>query len=409
MPSWDPVTLEELPCRRLVELHLFRHGQAETGGLRRAYGHTDYALSTQGRVQSDALASLARRLERPMGVISSDLSRCSELGERLAAEHDLPLSTSPALREQFMGDWEGRPWAELNSEDPVGTHAYWMDYLHARPPGGETWGEMAGRVLGWFEEADLADGSWLVVTHIGVIRALLCHHLGLPMDEALRWAPAPGSHSHLLLAEAGAVLSSLGAVPGEAGRPRLQRPPRVAMSGSAGIGKTTLGRRIAEHLGVPFIEEGMRRRLERGLQLHRTTRQERMELIRALWREQVAAEDRAMAAGGGFVADRSSIDFAAFWLHYRFTEPDDGATAFLAEAFAHATRYDHIVLPPFGTLPLVPDGIRATNPHLQRLFHGLVHGLLVEEASDRLVELPRICDLEARLSWLLQELNLPED
>ena len=404
MPEWDPVTLEELPSRRLVELHLFRHGRPDTGGVRRAYGHTDYPLSEEGRRQSRELLELARGLERPRGVISSDLARCTALAERLAEDLGVPLRTTPALREQHMGDWEGRPWRDINVEDATGTHDFWDDYLDARPPGGETWGEMARRVTGWFEDADLADGSWFVVAHIGVIRALLCRHLGVPMDEALRWAPAPGSHTHLLLADAGAVLNVLGALPSPSPRPEGVR--RIALSGSAGIGKTTLGRRLASTLGLPFIEEGMRRRLEGGLQLHRTSRGQRVELVRELWAEQVEAEDRALQTHGGFVADRSSIDFAAFFLHYRFTEPEDQAGAFLAEAFAHAGRYDRIVLLPWGVLPLERDGIRSTNPHLQRLFHGLVHGLLVEEAADRLVELPRLRELAEREAWLLQELNL---
>jgi len=399
MPKWDPVTLNELPSRRLVDLHLLRHGRPDTKGVRRAYGHTDYPLSAEGLRQTEALAALP--LERPRGIITSDLQRCQVLADRLAERFDIELHATAALREQFMGRWEGRPWAEINTEDPVGTHAYWDDYLNARPPGGETWGEMAGRVIDWFEDADLADGSWLVVTHIGVIRALLSHHLGLPMDEALRWAPAPGSATNLLLADAGAVLNSLGAVPLHT---RLPPARRIALSGSAGIGKTTLGRRLAAELGVPFIEEGMRRRLEGGLQMHRTTREQRRDLVRELWEEQLEAE---AAAGEGFVADRSSIDFAAFWLHYRFTEPEDDADGFLTRTFAHAATYDRIVLLPFGVFPLIADGIRATNPHLQRLYHGLVHGLLVEEASDRLVELPAIQALDERIEWL--KLNFAAD
>lgn len=407
MPHWDPVTLDELPSRRLVELHLLRHGRPDTGGVRRCYGHTDYALSAEGWQQSEALQELALGLDDPVGVISSDLRRCTALARPLAEALGVPLVTTPALREQFMGAWEGRAWSEINSEDQAGTHAYWDDYLRARPPGGETWQEMAERVLAWFDDSGLEHGVWVVVTHIGVIRALLSHHLGLPMDEALRWAPAPGSHTHLLLADAGAVLNVLGARPTVDPSPAaLDRPCRLAFSGSAGIGKSTLAAALAARLEVPFIEEGMRRRLEAGLQLHTTTRQQRMELVRELWAEQTDAEDRAIASHGGFVADRSSIDFGAFWLHYRFTEPGDGADAFVDASFAHAARYDRIILPPFGVLPLVADGIRATNPHLQRLFHGLVHGLLVEEAPHQLIELPALENLEDRLEWLLAQLNL---
>ena len=43
------------------------------------------------------------------------------------------------------------------------------------------------------------------------------------------------------------------------------RPPRLGLSGSAGTGKSTLGRALAAALDVPYLPEGMRSRLEAGL------------------------------------------------------------------------------------------------------------------------------------------------
>ena len=86
------------------------------------------------------------RLPRPDGVISSDLSRCRALAERIAADLDLPLWTTPALREQQMGAWEGRSWESLTAEDEPRIQAYWADYLTAAPPGGESFAELAARV-----------------------------------------------------------------------------------------------------------------------------------------------------------------------------------------------------------------------------------------------------------------------
>ena len=43
--NFDPVTTSELPSRVVTELHLFRHGAVDTGGVRQAYGHLDLPLS----------------------------------------------------------------------------------------------------------------------------------------------------------------------------------------------------------------------------------------------------------------------------------------------------------------------------------------------------------------------------
>ena len=49
----------------------------------------------------------------------------------------------------------------------------------------------------------------------------------------------------------------------------MTRTAGIGISGSAGTGKSTLGTRLASRLEVPYLPEGMRERLEGGLDLHR--------------------------------------------------------------------------------------------------------------------------------------------
>lgn len=62
----------------------------------------------------------------------------------------------------------------------------------------------------WWIAQDFGEKRVVLVTHIGVIRALMCGWLGLGPDQALRWAPAYASHSQVLLAEAGCVIERFG-------------------------------------------------------------------------------------------------------------------------------------------------------------------------------------------------------
>ncbi len=96
------------------------------------------------------------------------------------------------------------------------------------------------------------------------------------------FAPAVGSCTSLLVSEAGAVVESLGERPWAWDTAPVVPSvalARIALSGSAGTGKTTLGRLLAERLGVPFIEEGMRARLERGLDVHRFDKDDWRKLV----------------------------------------------------------------------------------------------------------------------------------
>lgn len=214
--SFDAVTQAALPSTELTSLHLLRHPHVDTGGRRLAYGHADLPLSERGRREGEALVHFARsRLPRPDGVLTSDLQRCLAVAEPLARAFDVPLEATPGLREQAMGVWEGAAWEDLTAADPAAVHAWWADYLNARPPGGESLADLALRVEGWWAASweRIRGRRWIVVTHVGVIRVLACRMLGLPCSEALRFAPARASHSLFLVAEAGSVLEVLGERP----------------------------------------------------------------------------------------------------------------------------------------------------------------------------------------------------
>jgi nicotinamide riboside kinase len=185
------------------------------------------------------------------------------------------------------------------------------------------------------------------------------------------------------------------------------RPPRVALSGSAGTGKTTLGCRLAERWGVPFVAEGMRTRLEAGLDLHAFTHDDLADLLHELFAEQEAAVADALAAAGGYVADRSPIDHFAFWLYYGFGGLREAETeAVLDRVLAARDGCDAIVLLPWGALALEDDGIRSANPWRQLHFQALVEGLSLRHmAADRLLWLPAaVTDPAARVAWVEAEL-----
>lgn len=148
---------------------------------------------------------------------------------------------------------------------------------------------------------------------------------------------------------------------------------RIALSGSAGVGKSTLARQLAAELGVPYIPEGMREYLESGgVDLHTLGHDGMRNLIVQLWQDRKERE----AASESFVADRSSYDFAAFWLFYGFARVDDPLTdLFMAETM-EPRRYDLVCMLPQGVIPFVADGVRSQNPWTQLHTHLLIEGMV---------------------------------
>lgn len=412
---WDRTTLQTFPATEVTHLHLLRHGKPHTDGQRRCYGHLDLALSEEGERQSAALVAWATsHLPRPDRVWCSDLQRARVTAEALAKAFDVPLVVDPQLREQHMGQWEGRTWAELTEADVEGVRDYWTHYAVRRPPGGESLADLSERVgdaLASQWEA-IRGGRTLLVGHAGVIRAFLCRCLGLPVSEALRFAPVPGSHTWIQLAQAGAVIQTLGerplaSDPGIVGAARAvrsrrpDRPIRLALAGSAGTGKTTLGRALADHYGVPYVPEGMRERLEAGLDVHALSRAEFRDLIECLWAEQQARLDTAVSEAGGFVADRSPWDFATFWLIYRFVHDQDAVARLFEAARQRTAQLDRLVVLPWGAIPLQDDGVRTPNTWTQRLYQSALEGLIHREVPDhRVAFMPAIDGLAERIRWV---------
>ena len=416
--SFDAATAGIMPSDAVTHLHLLRHGEVAGFTERLVRGHRDDPPSAAGHAQHAALAAwAASHLPRPDAIVCSDLLRCRDLGERLAAATGAHLAFDAALREQSMGAWEGRSWADLTREHGARVTAWWADYARMRPPDGESLVDLAARVRP-FRAAHLAAhaGRRLVlVTHIGVIRVLLCERLGVPLDEALRFAPAAASHTALTLAESGAVVTTLGerpwlaavapdaTAPSSSSGPALPARPRIALSGSSGTGKTTLGRRLADALGLPFLEERMRIRLQSGLDLHGLDLADFRRLLVELWEEQDALE---RAAPDGFVADRSVADHAAFWIHYGMIHDRAATEPWMERLLARLADYDRVLLFPWGVLPLADDGVRSTNRWAQFQFQVTLEGLLARHLpAERLLHVPPVTDFERRVGCVMEGLG----
>lgn len=86
------------------------------------------------------------------------------------------------LLEIDFGEWEGRPWDQL---DRLLLDAWAADVLHFVPPGGESAAMLQARVIDCFSDcvAELRATSVALVSHAGAIRAALGHWLQLPVDE----------------------------------------------------------------------------------------------------------------------------------------------------------------------------------------------------------------------------------
>jgi alpha-ribazole phosphatase len=169
---------------------LIRHGESVWNGERRIQGSQDPDLSPRGRRQADLLVARLRThlSKRVTAVYTSPLRRAAETAERIGGALNLPTVSEPDFREMCLGRWEGMTVSQIQAAFP-GTYERWLqDPLAFPAPGGERLEAFARRVVGAFErmQAALPGADLIVVSHGGVIKALLCHVLGLDMRSLFR-------------------------------------------------------------------------------------------------------------------------------------------------------------------------------------------------------------------------------
>jgi probable phosphoglycerate mutase len=169
----------------MTTLFLVRHGLTAVTGTK-LYGRTaGIHLDERGRAQAVHLAGRLVAVH-PTAIYSSPLERCVETVEPVASALGLSIVVSDALIEMDAGDWTGRTLASLRKTK------LWREVQTApstfRFPGGEGFQEAQARVVGEVGRIARrhARGRVVVATHGDIVRILLAHYSGIPLDEFQR-------------------------------------------------------------------------------------------------------------------------------------------------------------------------------------------------------------------------------
>lgn len=167
----------------VTTVDLIRHGEPEGG--RRYRGQIDDPLSEKGWGQMRSAVGDHAPWDR---ILSSSLSRCSAFAQEVAARHQLPIGERDAFTEIGFGDWEGKTAQQLMEEDSDILYRFWSDPVHNTPPGAETLIDFRERITKqWDESVERHRGEHLlIVGHAGMMRMILSHVLGMPIENMFR-------------------------------------------------------------------------------------------------------------------------------------------------------------------------------------------------------------------------------
>ena len=187
---------------------LIRHAAHVELGRTLTGRRRDVALSAEGLEQAEIVADLLA-VEPIAAVYSSPRERAYYTARQIAEAHELEVRISDPLDEVDFGEWSGRSFDELEG-DPA-----WSEWNEsrgtARPPGGESMAEGVARASAALEAiaAEHPGESVACVSHCDIIRGVVAHYLGLPLDHMLRLDVDPASVSRLALGGWGARIMTV--------------------------------------------------------------------------------------------------------------------------------------------------------------------------------------------------------
>ena len=172
----------------MSRLYLIRHGKTEANLQHRYCGSTDLPLSEAGR---EELKGLHYEISN-VRFLTSGMLRAEQTLAALFG--DVPHEKRPAFREVDFGIFEIHTYEELKN-DPAYLDWITGDNMANVPPKGESGNQMLARILAALQE--LRQEDTVLVTHGGVIAAIMEHLFPEENKSRYQWQPDPG-HGYLI-------------------------------------------------------------------------------------------------------------------------------------------------------------------------------------------------------------------
>lgn len=166
-------------------IYLIRHGKTAANEAHLYCGSSDLELSEAG---IQALKGTHYDIT-PDRFFTSGMKRTEQTLHLLFG--DVPFTPEPELREIDFGAFELKGYEQLK-DDP--DYQRWIsgDNESNTPPGGESGVAMTQRVLAAYRRIAALPGDTVIVTHGGVIAAILAALFPAEGKSRYQWQPAPG-------------------------------------------------------------------------------------------------------------------------------------------------------------------------------------------------------------------------
>lgn len=170
----------------MKKLYLIRHGRTEANEKKLYCGSTDLSLSEKGK---EELKNLHYQIPKDAVFITSGMKRTEETLQILFG--DVPYRADPQFREIDFGIFEMKGYEELKNREDYQT---WISGDNEKniPPEGESGEQMLQRVQKGLQALSEIEGTIVLVSHGGVIAAIMSVLFPEENKSRYEWQPKPG-------------------------------------------------------------------------------------------------------------------------------------------------------------------------------------------------------------------------
>ncbi len=166
----------------MTKLYLIRHCETKFTQEKKYYGRLNIPITEKGKKQASDLKLKFEKIEIDK-IYCSPLKRTIETTEIVFKNRQNEIIKNDNLIELNVGSWEGLSLEEICERDKK-YYFKWLKNPHKyKIPNGESFSDIAERVLKFFDEVASLNKNIAVISHAGVIKVMVSEILQISPEK----------------------------------------------------------------------------------------------------------------------------------------------------------------------------------------------------------------------------------
>lgn len=172
---------------------LVRHGETVANTQKVFSGWSDYDLTEKGKLQIGILSEELKNY-KVNTIYSSSLDRTVKTAREIAKVLEKEVVIDNSLKEINFGIFEGKTAKEIEVKYPNEWNTWLKEYESYRIDEGESLQDLLNRVKGFVDSIKEKEGSYIIVSHEGVIQTIITYLLDLDINKMWHFKCPPGGY-----------------------------------------------------------------------------------------------------------------------------------------------------------------------------------------------------------------------